>query len=93
MRIYKKTDWDNNETVLRIKPEGWTDSLVFKYGHRHMCGQAEDGIHVSINDSAGGVMTLDDLVALRDMINQHLSDVIYRKPMVETQNNCENNCE
>ena len=84
-RIHKDTDYEApyDEQILRIKPEGWTQSIEFKYGHKHMCGQAEDGVSVNIEGEAGGVMTLDDLIALRDMVNQHLADVLYRKPYVE----------
>lgn len=81
-RVYKDSDYEApyEEKTLRIKPEGWTDNLEFQYGVRQSCGQAEDGVFVRINNQAGGVMTLDDLIALREMVNQHLADVLYRKP-------------
>lgn len=93
-RIHKDSDYEPpyEERILRIKPEGWVDNLTFKYGFRHSCGQAVDGIAVSINDDAGGVMTLDDLVALREMVNQHLSDVLYREASVELPERCSEQC-
>lgn len=80
-RVYKDSDYEEpySEHILRIKPEGWVDSITFTYGHKHSCGQAADGVHVAINNDAGGVMTLDDLVAMRDMINDHLALVLYRE--------------
>lgn len=80
-RVYKDSDYEEpyTERILRIKPEGWVDSITFTYGHRNSCGQAEDGVYVSINNDAGGVMTLDDLVAMRDMVNDHLALVLYRE--------------
>ena len=80
-RIHKRSDYEPpyEKRILRIKPEGWTADLTFEYGQKHMCGQAEDGIYTYLNNEAGGVMTLDDLVAMRDMINDHLASVLYRK--------------
>ena len=93
-RIHKKSDYEPpyEQRILRIKPEGWIDNLTFKYGFQHSCGQAVDGVAVSINNEAGGVMTLDDLVALRDMVNQHLSDVLHREPSVEITERCSEEC-
>ena len=83
-RIHKDSDYESDERILRIKPEGWVQEIVFYYGHQHMCGQAEDGIRTELSgERGGGVMTLDDLVAMRDMINQHLADVLHRKPSPE----------
>lgn len=72
MRLNDKKD---NYRDLRIKPEGWVDSILFIKGVSS-CGQAYNGISVNINNEPGGVMTLDDLLELRDFINQHLKDVI-----------------
>lgn len=72
MRIYdnKKDDWKD----LRIKPEGWENSIHFYKGDSS-CGQAHRGISVNINNEAGGVMTLDDLLELRDFINEHFKTI------------------
>ena len=93
-RIHKDSDYEPpyELRILRIKPEGWVDELVFEYGEQHGCGQAEDGVYVHLNDNAGGVMTLDDLVALREMVNQHLSDVLHREPFVEVTERCSEEC-
>lgn len=58
---------------LAIKPEGWVDSIVFEYGNIHACGQAEAGIGVRISSQrGGGVLTLDDMLAIHDMIGGHI---------------------
>lgn len=70
-RVYKDKDKDELG-ILRIRPEGWIDYLVFEFDGFSSCGQAEMGVGVRLNDDAGGVLTNDDLVDLRNSINRHL---------------------
>ena len=68
-REYKRGDYNK---VIRIKPEGWVDELVFELGE-HQCGQARCGIYVHINDEAGGVLTLDDMAELCFVFSDHFN--------------------
>lgn len=73
MKVFKHSDYKNGE--VRIKPEGWIDELVFETAGFQVCGQTEMGMGVRINDEAGGVLTLDDLTALHNIITEHLKKV------------------
>lgn len=68
MNIYKREDYWK---CIRIKPEGWVDDLVFETGFSN-CGQANGGMGIRINNQAGGVLTHDDMIAIRNHINEHL---------------------
>jgi predicted nucleotide-binding protein (sugar kinase/HSP70/actin superfamily) len=63
----------NELGLLRIKPEGWIDDLVFETRGYHTSGQANMSIGIRINDNAGGVLTLDDLSAIMQMIGEHFA--------------------
>ena len=64
--------------LLRIRPEGWTEDLVFDFEYPHGCGQAEFGIGVKTGDmKGGGVLTLDDLVAINKMISFHMKRLAF----------------
>lgn len=72
-RIYKD---DETLKVLRIRPEGWVHDLVFEVENIHMCGQAEAGVGIRLSDErGGGVLTLDDMIAIQKMIAFHLKRV------------------
>lgn len=71
--MFKREDYI--EKLLRIKPEGWIDDLVFEYGYFHGSGQAESSIGIRINDEAGGVLTNDDLMAILNMIVAHFKRI------------------
>lgn len=67
---------DHYPNYLAIKPEGWVDSLVFEFGNFHACGQAEAGIGVRVSsERGGGVLTLDDMLAIHDMIGKHFKRI------------------
>lgn len=73
-RNYKKKHLEKDGMyLLRIRPEGWTEDLIFDFEYPHGCGQAENGIGVRTSDmQGGGVLTLDDLVAMNKMIAFHI---------------------
>lgn len=63
---------------LKIEAEGGKGLLLTK-GH-WQCGKAYHGMELTIlGDRAGGVLRLDDLVKLRDFINEHLENVLNDK--------------
>lgn len=72
MRVYKD---DDGSRTLRIRPEGWVDDLVLDFDGIHSCGQAEAGIGIRINEKSGGVLTLDDLIAIHTIIAGHIRKV------------------
>lgn len=85
-RVYKDEDYKNAEDgryVLRIRPEGWTQDLLIEYGAFHQCGQAEAGIGIRLGDgTGGGVLTLDDMLAISKVINSHFKK-LYNTPLYE----------
>ena len=75
-KSHKKGDWvGDKQTVFRFQPEGWVDDLVFEVSDHHGCGLTKHGIGIRINDDAGGVLTLDDVAQIRDLLNEHLKSV------------------
>lgn len=74
-RNYKEKD---GMYTLRINPEGWTEDLVFDFEYANGCGQAENGIGIRLSsERGGGVLTLDDLLAMQKMIAFHIKRVAY----------------
>lgn len=72
-RIYKDSE---TMSKLRIRPEGWTQDLVFDVEGFGMCGQAEAGIGIELSgERGGGVLTLDDLLAIQKLIAHHFSKI------------------
>ncbi len=68
---------------LEIKPEGWIDSLILenRFGN---CGRAYRGIPIRLKSSQyGGVISIDDMVRLRDFINKHLTEISRETAKVE----------
>ena len=64
---------------LIIRPEGWTDWIIFKEGF-DMCGEAVDGLSVCVvkrleERRNGGVMKNEDVKELRDALTEHLKAV------------------
>ena len=69
MRVFNE---DDDPYILRIKPEGWTEELIFDLKHYHSCGEAEAGLGIRTSKSrGGGVLNLDDLIAISDAISRH----------------------
>ncbi len=76
----KNKDWeDGRQVVIRFKPEGWVDQLVFEVSSPHGCGDTNHGMSIRINDDAGGVLTLDDIAKIRDLMNWHLEMITKTK--------------
>lgn len=72
----KLGDIHSYPNYLAIKPEGWIDSLVFELGSFHSCGQAEAGVGIRVSsERGGGVLTLDDMLAIHDMISKHFKKI------------------
>ena len=67
-RVYKEKEYE----VLRIRPEGWVNDLVFELSY-FSSGQAKLGMGIRINDEAGGVLTNDDMVAIAGAIGEHFN--------------------
>jgi len=72
-REFKHEDYKQN--ILRIKPEGWIDDLVFELDDFISCGQAEIGMGIRINNEAGGVLTLDDMASIIAAFSNHFEAV------------------
>lgn len=77
-RVFKRDDLKTNRQFLRIMPEGATEELVFDCNGMWGCGQAVDGMDVSYCNN-GGVLTNDDLLAIRKAINEHLSNLVKKE--------------
>lgn len=58
---------------IRIKPEGWIKTIVFGEGFSR-CGRADNGIHIYLNDEAGGVLTNRDIWRLIKAFENHLKE-------------------
>lgn len=71
-RIFKSGDY--SEKLLRIRPEGWIDDLVFE-PYFQGCGQAHKGMGIRINNTPGGVLTLDDMTAIIDAFGDHFENL------------------
>ena len=64
---------DGNGLVLDVYGD---TNYILKRGF-HRCGNATYGVHIEYGkNKAGGVLPLDEVVRLRDFLNDHLKEVL-----------------
>lgn len=75
MKHEDKYKIEKDDRGLVLTPEGTVDDYILQRGF-HRCGVAHYGISIQYGENSGGsVLTLDDIVRLRNFLNLHLQEV------------------
>lgn len=86
MRFEDKYKLEDGGENLVLEPQG--DSAYYFRGGFHGCGTTKHGISIEyMPNRAGGVLTLDDIVKLRDFLNKHLEEVLRNQPDIGVSSN------